>query len=126
MRQDLAGRKRTNKTRKRSGLVAFASCLLTCFTAAPAFAYRTGEDSPALAGRGRVAWTSPQVGFAMNEASLPRGVSKEQLEGALAQAMDAWTASDCSAIAPFFTGWVSQAALAGDGKNTIELVDGWV
>lgn len=93
--------------------------------AVPAHAYRTGEDSPVLADRGRVAWGSLRIGFALNDSSLPTGVTKVQMEQALASSLDAWNAPECSVVDSYFAGWTSEAAAEKDGTNTISWVDDW-
>lgn len=92
---------------------------------AQAYAYRTGEDSPALADRGRVAWSAPRVGFSMSASNLPAGITQSQMEQALASALDAWTAPECSVVEPYFAGWITEPAAAKDGVNTISWVADW-
>jgi hypothetical protein len=104
---------------------AASSCLAVLSITFPAYAYRTSEDSPALSDRGRVAWASPHVAFSLNDASLPAGVTKAKMEEALAGALDAWAAPECSVVEPYFAGWTSDAAAAKDGVNTISWVDDW-
>lgn len=119
------GSERKQRTRKRARLAALGLCLPACFAATPAFAYRTGEDSPSLAGRGRVAWASNQVGFSMSESNLPTGVTKQQMEQALTDSLAAWLEPECSAIEPIFYGWSDEEPLPRDGKNTIAWVTDW-
>jgi hypothetical protein len=125
MRLDLAGSRRANDTRRRARLAALGPCLLTCVATTPALAYRTGEDSPALAGRGRIAWSSNQVSFSLSSNDLPQGVTKAQVEEALSASLQTWIAPECSAIEPIFEGWTDAPPATRDGKNTIAWVNDW-
>lgn len=107
------------------GRLAILFAVGTALAPEISYAYRTGEDSEALAGRGRVAWSSPRVGFAMSEGDLPAGVTKDAMEQALAAAFDAWKGSDCTAVEPYFTGWTAEQPATKDGVNTIAWIGDW-
>ena len=115
---------RDSKVKSHSTTTALAFTASTLLTL-PAHAYRTGENSPELANRGRVAWASPRIAFSMNDALLPKGVTKAQMEEALASALDAWAAPDCGVVEPYFAGWTQDAAASKDGVNTIGWVEDW-
>jgi len=88
-------------------------------------AYRTGEDSAELAGKGRVAWVDPDVSFYLRRKELPKGISQADAERALKLALATWQGPECSAIKPRFAGWVDEAPAARDGVNTIGWVSDW-
>lgn len=92
---------------------------------AVSYAYRTGEDSTDLSGRGRVAWTAARVGFTLSERELPAGVSKSEMEQALAMALDAWKAPACTAVEPYFAGWTTEEPASRDGVSTIAWIADW-
>ena len=54
-------------------LLPWVLCAAWVLVASPAYAYRTGQDSPALDGQGRVAWGEREVGFAWWRRDCPRG-----------------------------------------------------
>lgn len=125
MSQALVGNERRHSSCARARLAAICLGFQFAFVAAPALAYRTGEDSPELAGRGRVAWSSNEVGFLVSATDLPPGVGREQVEQALASSLATWSRPTCSQFRPFFAGWTDAAPSARDQKNTIGWVTNW-
>lgn len=123
MRQDLVGARQAKARRGR--IAACTLSLATCLAPASAYAYRTGEDSEALAGRGRVAWSNASVSFSMSEQGLPANVTKSEIENALSVAMAAWSSPDCSHIQLVFDGWTEGQPEPRDEKNTIAWVNDW-
>lgn len=107
------------------GRVAVLLTAGVMLTASRARAFRTGEDSAELSGRGRVAWSSPRVGFTLSRAGLPAGLSQEDLGQALAQALEAWKSANCTAIDPYFAGWTADEPASKDGVNTIAWISDW-
>jgi hypothetical protein len=106
----------------RAALVAVTAALLF---APPAAAFRTGEDSPALAGRGRVAWPPGDVVFRVSTDGAPPHFSEAELAEEIERAMEAWRAPECGVAAPRFDRAQSETAEVGDGTNTIAWVSEW-
>ncbi len=132
MRQESAGTKsqhgmkRASRRVVRSRWVGLGSCLVSCFATTPVLAYRTGEDSPSLAGKGRVGWVGSEVPFHLSEGELPAGLGKAEVEQALSRSLATWSSPECSAIQPVFAGWSQEPAGSRDGKNTIAWIVDWV
>ena len=116
---------RTLRSSWQLGSIAVLHALSWFLASATSYAYRTGEDSADLAGRGRVTWGSPRVGFTLKTGDLPDGVSQADVELALATALDAWKAPDCTAIEPYFAGWTPDEPASKDGVNTIAWIADW-
>lgn len=121
---DRSGRDRGSDPR-RSSRIAAACFIVSSMLTSPALAFRTGEDSPALAGKGHLAWDQAAVPFRLSAASLPRSLQKREVEEALLRAMQSWAAPTCSDFEPFFAGWTDEALQPMDGVNTIGWVDDW-
>jgi hypothetical protein len=102
-----------------------SSALATLGAERAAFAYRTSEDSPTFRGDGPISWQEGIVSFALSDRDLPAGISKSDVESALASSLDTWNAPACSAQRVAFTGWVPDAPAAKDGTNTIAWVADW-
>jgi hypothetical protein len=104
------------------GCLAAAVVLLV---PARSFAFRTAADSPELAGAGPVAWHEGRIGFALSVDALPPGVSAEQAESALQQAISAWVAPSCSVARPVYAGRTTRSPTQKDGVNIIGWVGSW-
>jgi len=104
---------------------ASAVCFAMSMCALPAQAYRTGEDSAELSGKGRIAWVNPDVSFYLSRKGLPAGISEAVAEDALSVALAAWQAPECSAVRPTFAGWVDDAPAPRDDANTVAWVSDW-
>jgi hypothetical protein len=61
----------------------------------------------------------------LSERELPAGVSQEDMEQALATALDAWKATACTAVEPYFAGWSADGPASKDGVNTIAWIADW-
>jgi hypothetical protein len=90
-----------------------------------ASAYRTATDGPLLNGKGRVAWADPHMGFVVNSANIPAGLSVTDVAQALSQARAAWSNVDCARADPSYSGSSSAPAEPKDGVNTISWVNDW-
>ena len=47
------------------------------------------------------------------------------MELAVASALDAWKATDCTAVEPYFAGWTADEPASKDGVNTIAWIGDW-
>lgn len=121
----MLGSEKRKSARRRARFAAVLGSVAATLVTAPALGYRTGEDSPPLAGRGRVAWPASDIGFFLSNSALPSRVTREQMETALASSLDAWATSECSSIKPFFAGWTENLPLTKDGQNTIAWTRDW-
>ncbi|MEM9074411.1 MAG: matrixin family metalloprotease [Myxococcota bacterium] len=92
-------------------------------TAAPAYAYRTLADDPAIPDDARVVWDAP-VALEVSRHGLGT-VREVPIESALRAAIAAWVTPSCSSAAFTSTGFVAHSATPGDGRSTIEWVDDW-
>ena len=99
--------------------------LALLFHNSQASAYRTASDSPTFIGAGRVAWQNPDVAFALDTSSLPSGVSEQDAEDAIHQAIAAWSAPTCTGVRPVYVGRTTALPRAMNGVNTIGWVDNW-
>lgn len=109
-------------------LRSWFSCTATTavlLVSARAVAFRTAADSTELAGAGRVAWHDTQIGFALDVDALPQGISAEEAEAALAQAISAWDEPACSVARPTYSGRTTRGPTPRDGVNIIGWVDNW-
>lgn len=103
----------------------WAPCAVLSLLTPPALAFRTSENSPALADKGRVGWNALVIPFVLSDQNLPPGLEKTDIELALSASLAAWAAPECSPIEPFFAGWTDEAARPMDGDNTIGWVTDW-
>lgn len=127
MSNELEGRRNAREGRRclRTCLPAIAACSALTLVAAPAWSFRTGEDSPALSGRGRLGWKVEMVPFSLATGQRPNGLTEAQIEDALARAIETWSTPECSRLKPYFSGWTDVEPQGKDGENSIAWVDDW-
>lgn len=106
-------------------LLAPALCCALLVCSSPAFAFRTGEDSDALSGKGRVAWADGNVDFYLSREGLPEPVSEADAVAAVEDALAAWQKPECTSVKPRFAGWADEAPTPEDEVNTIGWISDW-
>jgi hypothetical protein len=106
----------------RASIVAAAAAAL--FVSAPALAYRTAHDLPALAGTERVRFEQNDIRFAVFD-QVPSGLDPFQVSSAIVEASQTWMAPSCSALRFVYDGTTRTEAKPGDGVSTVQWVPNW-
>lgn len=106
-------------------MVSGAAIVAFALTSCPAWAFRTGDDTEALGGRGRVRLERSELVVRLSRASLPDAISEHDAEEALQSALTAWSAPSCSSFSGSFGGWQDGIPKSSDGENTIGWVENW-
>lgn len=109
----------------RDRIVGGAALLALALASSHAWAFRSGEDTAALAGRGRVRLERSQLVVRLSRANLPDAITEPDAEQALQSALASWNAPACSSFSGSFGGWQDGSPQSGDGANTIGWVDDW-
>src|SRR5688572_26327064 len=98
---------------------------ITLLSTTSAHAFRTAQDSVALANEGRIAWEGGAPAFSLQRDNLPDGVNESQFEEALEASLEVWSAVECTTVHPSALGWTDDSAEPADGRNTIQWVSTW-
>jgi hypothetical protein len=107
-------------------LLVIALFALVLFVPGRAAAYRTLADLPNLQSKAAVAWPGAVLRFDVSTADLPSNLDAEGVATDVVSSLGAWQGPACASLAIEYRGIVSQGAVLGDSRNTIQFVtSGW-